>query len=64
MITALAEPLERGWLQLYCVDSVDEDSWYAKWKRPGDRAFRHAQFDAYVRDEVVPLRAQGNQHSF
>ena len=64
MITALAEPLERGWLQLYCVDSVDEDSWYAKWKRPGDRAFRHAQFDAYVRDEVVPLRAHGNQHSF
>jgi len=64
MINALAEPLERGWLQLYCVDSVDEDSWYAKWKRPGDRAFRHAQFDAYVRDEVVPLRAQGNQHSF
>jgi esterase/lipase superfamily enzyme len=64
MIAALAEPLERGWLQLYCVDSVDEDSWYAQWKRPGDRAHRHAQFDAYVRDEVVPLRIQGNPHSF
>jgi esterase/lipase superfamily enzyme len=64
MIAALAEPLERGWLQLYCVDSVDEDSWYAKWKRPSDRAHRHAQFDAYVRDEVLPLRIQGNQHPF
>ena len=35
MIGALAEQLERGWLQLYCVDSVDADSWYAKWKHPG-----------------------------
>jgi len=62
MISALAEPLERGWLQLYCVDSVDEDSWYAKWKWPGDRAFRHAQYDAYIRDEVVPLSWQKNSH--
>jgi len=64
MIAALAEPIERGWLQLYCVDSVDEDSWYAKWKRPGDRAYRHSQFDAYVRDEVLPLSAQKNSHPF
>ena len=64
MIATLAEPIERGWLQLYCVDSVDEDSWYAKWKRPSDRAHRHAQFDTYVRDEVLPLRIQGNQHPF
>ena len=62
MIAALAEPLERGWLQLYCVDSVDEDSWYAKWKWPGDRARRHAQFDAYIRDEVVPLTCVQNGH--
>jgi esterase/lipase superfamily enzyme len=30
MIQALGEHLERGWIQLYCVDSVDSDSWYAK----------------------------------
>ena len=64
MIAALAEPIERGWLQLYCVDSVDEDSWYAKWKRPSDRAYRHAQYDAYLRDEVLPLTAQRNGHPF
>jgi esterase/lipase superfamily enzyme len=64
MIAALAEPIERGWLQLFCVDSVDEDSWYAKWKRPSDRAHRHAQFDAYVRDEVLPLSTQRNPHAF
>ncbi|MEO5817081.1 MAG: alpha/beta hydrolase-fold protein [Gemmatimonadaceae bacterium] len=63
MITALSEQLERGWLQLYCVDSVDSDSWYAKWKHPSDRAFYHARYDAYLRDEVVPL-TQGNPNPF
>ncbi|MDB4886042.1 MAG: uncharacterized protein JWN79_1480, partial [Gemmatimonadetes bacterium] len=48
MIGALAPMIEQGWFQLWCVDSVDADSWYAKWKRPGDRALRQAQYDAYV----------------
>ncbi|MEO7457915.1 MAG: alpha/beta hydrolase-fold protein [Gemmatimonadaceae bacterium] len=64
MITALAEHLERGWLQLYCVDSVDADSWYAKWKRVSDRAYRHAQYDAYLRDEVLPLTTSRNDNPF
>ncbi|MDB4879059.1 MAG: uncharacterized protein JWL60_505 [Gemmatimonadetes bacterium] len=55
MIGALAPMIEQGWFTLWCLDSVDEESWYAKWKRPGDRAIRHAQYDAYVRDEVLPL---------
>jgi esterase/lipase superfamily enzyme len=62
MIATLEEALERGWLQLYCVDSVDDDSWYAKWKWPGDRAPRHAQYEAYVHDEVVPLTRQKNDN--
>jgi esterase/lipase superfamily enzyme len=64
MMHALGEHLERGWLQLYCVDSVDEESWYAKWKHPGDRAYRHAQYDAYLRDEVVPLSMMKNDNPF
>lgn len=63
MIGALSEHLERGWLQLYCVDSVDSESWYAKWKHPADRAFYHSRYDAYLRDEVVPL-TQGNPNPF
>lgn len=64
MFHALGEHLERGWLQLFCVDSVDAESWYAKWKWPGDRAIRHAQYDAYVRDEVLPLSRQVNGNPF
>src|SRR5215813_4597846 len=64
MMYALGEHLERGWIQLYCVDSVDEDTWYAKWKHPADRALGHAYYDAYVRDEVLPLSRFKNDNPF
>ena len=58
MLEALRPRIEAGWLQVTCVDSVDAESWYAKWKHPGDRAWRHAQYDAYLRDEVLLLTAR------
>lgn len=64
MVDALRHSIEQGWLQVTCVDSVDDDSWYAKWKRPGDRAMRHAQYDAYLRDEVLPLTSGANPDPF
>ena len=64
MIGALAHHLEQGWLQLYCVDSVDAESWYAKWKHPHDRAAYHARYDAYLRDEVLPLTTHRNGNPF
>lgn len=64
MIGALGEQIERGWLQLYCVDSVDEESWYAKWAHPGGRAYRHHQYFEYLRNEVLPLSRQKNDNPF
>jgi esterase/lipase superfamily enzyme len=64
MIGALGDHLERGWLQLYCVDSVDAESWYAKWKHPHDRAIRHGQYELYVLNEVLPLSWQKNRNPF
>ncbi len=64
MVGALAHAIEQGWFQLWCVDSVDEESWYAKWKRPGDRAWRQAQYDAYVHQEVLPLTRAKNGNPF
>src|ERR1051325_2385911 len=64
MIGALAEHLERGWLQLYCVDSVDSESWYAKWKHPHDRAVRQTQYERYLLTEALPLTRQKNQNPF
>src|SRR3989442_3604306 len=55
MVGALADHLTRGWIQMFCVDSVDAESWYARGLPPADRARRHVQYDRYVLTEVVPF---------
>lgn len=60
MLNALAALLEQGSLQLTCVDSVDSESWYARWRHPAERAWRHAQYDRYLLDEVLPFTVQRN----
>jgi esterase/lipase superfamily enzyme len=55
MIGALGEHLERGWIQMYCVDSVDAESWYARRAHPGGRVGRHVQYENYILHEVLPL---------
>jgi esterase/lipase superfamily enzyme len=64
MVGAVAEHLERGWLQLYCVDSVDAESWYARHVHPSRRAWRHAQYEAYLLNEVLPLSTHRNPNPF
>lgn len=64
MTVVLNEHLERGWLQMYCVDSVDAESWYARWKHPADRALRQVQYDSYLLREVLPLSNQLNDNPF
>jgi len=64
MIYALREQLERGWLQLYCVDSIDAESWYCSWAHPSGRAYRHHQYSEYLLNEVLPLSTQQNQNPF
>jgi esterase/lipase superfamily enzyme len=64
MIATLGDYLEHGWLQLYCVDSVDSESWYCRWAHPGGRAWRHVQYENYLLHEVLPLTVQRNSHPF
>lgn len=64
MVTALWEQVEQGWLQFYCVDSVDAESWYARWKHPGARAWRQVEYENYLLHEVLPLSWQLNQTPF
>jgi esterase/lipase superfamily enzyme len=56
--------LDNGWIQMFCVDSVDGDSWYADWKHPGARAWRQEQYDRYLRDELVPFSRWRNPNPF
>ena len=64
MMNTLGEHLERGWLQVTCVDSVDAESWYARWRHPGERVWRHMQYEQYLLREVLPLTWSKNQTPF
>jgi esterase/lipase superfamily enzyme len=64
MIDALRDHLQRGSLQLFCVDSVDAESWYNKNTHPSQRARRHDQFDHYLVSEVLPFSAKLNGNPF
>ncbi len=55
MIATLGPRIEAGELQVICVDSVDSESWYARWKRPEDRLHRQNGFDAYLTHELTPF---------
>ena len=62
LIGALHDKIEQGQLQLYCVDSLDQESFYCFWSRPGDRLHRHLQYEAYLLHEVLPLMWNKNRH--
>lgn len=64
MIDALGSHLRRGWIQLFCVDSVDAESWYARQAHPHDRAARHQQYQDYIVRELAPFMVQRNPTPF
>jgi esterase/lipase superfamily enzyme len=63
LVDAIADHLKSGAIQLFCVDSIDSDSWYARGRSAAERARRHAQYDQYLRDEVLPFSERLNPGS-
>lgn len=55
VIAALETKITNGELQLFCVDSVDLESFYNNFKHPGYRIYRHIQYEKYVLEEVLSL---------
>ena len=55
LVAAIRHKIEHGELQLYCLDSVDAESWYNRNVPPRWRIARHMQYENYVMDEVLPL---------
>ena len=54
LVDALADRIEAGSIQLWCVDSVDGESWYAAGQPPADRVRRHLDYERYLLDELLP----------
>jgi esterase/lipase superfamily enzyme len=61
MVGAVADKIEGGRLQLFCVDSVDAESWYSRNVPPRWQIARQVQYENYVLQEVVPFIRQRNR---
>jgi esterase/lipase superfamily enzyme len=60
IVEAVADRINAGELQLFCVDSVDEESFYCNWAHPDGRITRHLQYEQYILSEVMPFMREKN----
>ncbi|MEI7524133.1 MAG: alpha/beta hydrolase-fold protein [Mariniphaga sp.] len=60
----LYEPFKQlikdGHIQIYALDSIDQESFYCFWAHPDGRIRRHNQYEDYILNEVIPLTLQKN----
>ena len=62
LVASLAPQIERGHLQLFCVDQLDGETWYSR--HPALRAQRYQQYDRYLTTEVIPFTRHTNLDPF
>lgn len=55
VIKALTDKISNGHLQVFCVDSIDIETFYNGWEHPGHRIYRHVLYEKYILEEVLPL---------
>lgn len=61
MIEACAPFIENGKLRIFCVDSIDEETWSAYDRPPRERILRHEEYVRYIMKEVVPEAKADNE---
>ena len=54
MLDAIGELLASGRVKLYCVSSIDHESWSNREIPLEERARRHQHYESWVLDQVVP----------
>ncbi len=60
IIDSLRSKIAQGELQLFCVDSIDRESFYNDDVFPSVRIDRHLQYEQYLLQEVIPLISHKN----
>lgn len=60
IVAAMKNQISRGEVQLFCVDSIDNESFYNWNLHPAARIHRHLQYEQYLLQEVIPLMQQKN----
>lgn len=54
MVDAVKDFIEEGKLQLFCVDSIDLESWSKKWGSYQERIEQHERWFNYIVNEAIP----------
>jgi esterase/lipase superfamily enzyme len=57
LVGALQDRIESERVQLFCVDSIDAESWYNRAAPPYHRVRRALDYERYIVNEVVPYIA-------
>lgn len=57
MVEWLTALIEAGRLRLYCVASLDSETWYARDRPLHERGWRHSHYEDWVMNHVVPTIA-------
>jgi esterase/lipase superfamily enzyme len=60
MITALADKIEGGNLQLFCISTTDDETFYGKHLHPRVRIDRYLAWEQYLIEELVPFAASSS----
>lgn len=55
MMDAIKEHIESGRVKVFCVESLDNETFLKTWGHIGDNVYRHEAYDKYIVGEVVPF---------
>ncbi|EDM27510.1 hypothetical protein LNTAR_05341 [Lentisphaera araneosa HTCC2155] len=58
----LSDKINKGQLQLFCIDGIDSESLYCNWAHPTGRIQRHIAYEEYILNEVMPFMNSINSH--
>ncbi len=55
MLDVVREHIEAGRVKIFCIDSLDNETFLKKDGHMGDNVFRHQAYESYVIHEVIPF---------
>ena len=64
VIEAIQPKIEAGYVQLFCIDSVDKESFYCHDCQPAEKILRYIQYEKYILEEVLPFINYKNPNSY
>jgi len=64
IIEAMSQQINNGEIQVFCVDSIDAESFYNANIHPQARISRHLEYEQYLLHEVIPLIHSKNSGNY